>query len=246
MAGILDKFINRSAEGAEALLAAMKRGLTEPDRAGYLVAAGTTIWASMFQWRKVRRVAKLALIPTLAGRVLRSGALPSEKTVGLLGLAGGLAGDLVLLQPDRLPQGAAGFSVNHAAYCWFLWQRGARPSLGRATVRAVPLAGVIGLAAWRQRELLPVVAGYGALLATMSTLADDRTLIRDNQAPTLGLGHGGNLFLVSDALLFSREVLTTGGSWPARIADAGVMGTYVIAQLLLIDGLFSRGEPEQC
>lgn len=240
MAGTLEHFINRSAEGAQALSAAMKRGLKEPERAVYLAAAETNIWASLFGWRKLKQVVKPVLLPSLAGRMLRSGASQSERAAGLIGLAGGLAGDVVLLRSDRLPQGAAGFAVNHAAYCWLLWQRGARPSLGRAAVRALPLAGAIGLARWRKRELLPVVAGYGTLLAAVSTLADDRVLTHSGDTPALGLGHGGNLFLVSDALLFGREVLTTAGTWPARLADAGVMGTYTIAQLLLVDGLFSE------
>ncbi|WP_269208249.1 lysoplasmalogenase family protein [Corynebacterium efficiens] len=51
---------------------------------------------------------------------------------------------------------------------------------------------------------------------------------------------GGNLFLISDAVLFVREALLTAGTPAARVADAAVMGTYTVAQLLLIDGLFPR------
>lgn len=240
MAGILTTFIDRSTAGEQALTAALKRGLGEPERTVYLVAAETNVWASLFGWRRIKQVVKPMLLPSLAGRVLRSGAPVRERVAGLIGLAGGLAGDVVLLRSGRLPQGAAGFAVNHAAYCWLLWRRGARPSLGRVAVRVLPLAGAAGLAMWRRRELLPIVAGYGTLLAAVSTLADDRVLTHSGLTPTLGLGHGGNLFLVSDALLFTREVLTTADTWPARLADAGVMGTYTVAQLLLVDGLFSE------
>lgn len=100
------------------------------------------------------------------------------------------------------------------------------------------LAGAFGLAMWRRRELLPIVAGHGTLLVAVSTLAGDRVLTHCGDTPVLGLGHGGNLFLVSDALLFTREVLTTAGTWSARLADAGVMKTSTVAQLLLVNGLF--------
>lgn len=56
----------------------------------------------------------------------------------------------------------------------------------------------------------------------------------------MGSGMGGNLFLISDAVLFVREALLTAGTPAARVADAAVMGTYTVAQLLLIDGLFPR------
>lgn len=240
MADIRNTFGERSTAVAAALADAVRRVRREPERAAFLAAVEANIWSSLCGWRRVKKWVKPALLPTLAGRVLRSRAAAGEKTVGLLGLAGGLAGDVVLLQPHRLPQGVAGFAVNHAAYCWLMWRRGARPSPGRVIARAVPLAAALGLAARRDRGMLPVVAGYGAILVATSTLADDRALVRESAAPTLGLGPGGNLFLISDALLFSREMLAAADSRPARLADAGVMGTYAIAQLLLVDGLFAE------
>lgn len=102
---MLTTFSNRAAAGAQALSAAMKRGLREPERAAYLAAAETTIWASLFSCRGVKQVVKPMLLPSLSGRVLRSGASESERAVGLMGLAGGLFGDVVLLRSARLPQG---------------------------------------------------------------------------------------------------------------------------------------------
>lgn len=51
-----------------------------------------------------------------------------------------------------------------------------------------------------------------------------------------GLGCGGNLFPVSDTLVLLRAVGTGG-----RPVDTAVMGNYLAAQLLIVDGLMRRG-----
>ncbi|MGP6175518.1 lysoplasmalogenase [Corynebacterium sp. A21] len=238
MAGIYAAVLKRSTEGAVALSESLRRATREPERAGYLAFAELNSWSSLFRWKKLKAATKPALLPLLAGRILRSELDTSAKTIGLLGLSGGCFGDVVLLRPDRLPLGAAGFAFNHLAYSWLLWQRGARPTVARAAGRALPLVFAIGLTAWRKPQLLPITAGYGSLLATVSVLGDDRALIRADAPSSLGIGHGGNLFLLSDALLISRELLFKEDSFSARILDAMVMDTYTIAQLLLVDGLF--------
>ncbi|WP_231598823.1 lysoplasmalogenase [Corynebacterium occultum] len=241
MSGVLAVFRRRTEEGIQALRHSLLRATREPERAGYLLAADLNTWTPLLGQERLKRLAKPMLMPLLSGRVLRSPASAAEKSVALLGLAGGCFGDVILLQPGKLPQGALGFGINHLAYLWLLWQRGARPSTTRIMVRAVPLAMAVGLVARKRPRLVPVAAGYGSLLAAVSALGDDPALLRES-IPTLGLGHGGNLFLLSDALLIGRELLLGREGWPAKLADAGVMGTYTIAQMLLVDGLFPDGK----
>lgn len=84
--------------------------------------------------------------------------------------------------------------MNQLAWSALLWRRGARASTSRVLLRVVPWALAVGLTAQKQPVLLPVVAGYGGLLATTSTLTDDPAL-RCAGVEAQGLGHGGNLFL---------------------------------------------------
>nr|WP_306687176.1 lysoplasmalogenase family protein [Corynebacterium xerosis] len=58
--------------------------------------------------------------------------------------------------------------------------------------------------------------------------------------PRYGIGHGGNLFLVSDALLMLRALVGEEGV-VGKLLDAGVMDTYTAAQLLLVDGILELG-----
>lgn len=228
--------MERSTQGAQALFAAAAKAIHEPERAAYLVAAGSNITASFFGWKSWKKITKPALMPLLAGRVLRSDA--PDNALGVVGLAGGWAGDLALLKPDNIPAGATGFALNHAAYVYLLTARGARPNPGRVAIRAVPLGAATALAAWKAPKLLPVVLCYGGVLVATSTLADDSVLIDPATPASYGLGHGGNLFLISDVVLFARDILLEEGTVASHVADAIVMGTYTVAQLLLIDGLF--------
>ena len=229
-------FVERTRQGIQALAAAVGRSTREPERAAYLVAADTNTLASLVGWSPVKKATKPALMPLLTGGVWRSGA--PDRVAGVIGLAGGWAGDLALMKPGNIRAGASGFAVNHAVYIFLLLNRGARPGVARVAIRTVPLAAATILAARKAPGLLPVMLGYGGLLATTSVLADDPALINPKEPATYGLGHGGNLFLISDAVLFARETLLAPGTTIARVADAAVMGTYTVAQLLLIDGLF--------
>lgn len=231
----MSSFIERTRQGAQALIAAVGRSSREPERAGYLVAAGTNVLASAGGARRLRSITKPLLMPLLAGRVLRSGSPDSR--LGLLGLLGGWAGDLALMKPGNIPAGAAGFALNHGVYVLALLRRGARPTTTATLLRALPLGAATALAAVKAPKLVPVVLSYGGLLATSSVLAADPVLVDPAVPASYGLSHGGNLFVISDAVLLTREALPAPGAVPGQLADAVVMGTYTIAQLLLVDGL---------
>ncbi|WP_245670333.1 lysoplasmalogenase [Corynebacterium crudilactis] len=232
--------MTKTRQGATALVKAVAKSASEPERAAFVAAASINIGASLLGVARAKKLSKPVLMPLLAGRVLRSSHTPGEKALGIAGLGGGWAGDLVLMKPNSLPQGAAGFAINHAAYITLLLAKGARPSTLRTTIRAVPLAAAAGFAALREPKLVPMVLSYGGLLATTSLLADDPHLHDSSVPASFGLGHGGNLFLISDAVLFAREMFLSEGTPAAQCADGMVMGTYTIAQLLLVDGLFSK------
>ncbi|GFK17674.1 MAG: lysoplasmalogenase [Corynebacterium glutamicum] len=230
------EFWDRTRQGTQALTLAVAKASSEPERAVYLVAASSNVLGSLSGQRRLKNLTKPLLMPLLMGRVLRSE--QSDRALGALGLAGGWAGDLVLMKPQSLPQGAAGFALNHAAYCVLLWRRGARFGLQRTAIRAIPLGLAAALASWKAPKLVPMVLGYGGLLATTSTLADDSRLLDSSNAGSFGAGHGGNLFLISDAVLFVRELVLEDSSHLQHLADGVVMGTYTLAQLLLVDALF--------
>ncbi|SDR95211.1 lysoplasmalogenase [Corynebacterium timonense] len=251
--------VRRSYEGAGALAAIMSeafsaKGLAKrPERAAYVSAAAVNVVSSACGWEKPRRAAKAVLMPLLAVHVHRRRHETSPLTAGalLVGLAGGWIGDVVLMpKKPNLNLGAIPFAVNHVAYQVLLWRAGARFNTLRSALRYPLWAGSIGLVGLVQPRFVPAAAGYGLLVATTSVLADDSSLthasqrvtVHSNGLPsadaTFGLGHGGNLFLISDALLVLRTLIGDEGLL-ARALDACVMDTYTVAQLLLVEGLLA-------
>ena len=143
------------------------------------------------------------------------------------------------------------FAVNQVAYHVLLWRAGARISALRAAIRFPLWAGSVPLVAAVKPEALPAAVGYGPLLAVTSALADDPVLLEgagtvgtDEQTglpiadATYGLGHGGNLFLISDTLLMARKMFAEEGV-VGKLLNAAVMDTYTVAQLFLVEGLLA-------
>lgn len=242
--------VRRTREGAGALISAVFRGSREPERAAYVTAAAVNVASSAVGAEKIRKISKVTLMPLLAASVLRRRQETNPVvTAGLLvGLTAGWVGDLVLLpRKNDLNKGAAAFAVNHLAYQVLLARAGARPGAFRAAVRYPPWAASAIGAAFTRPDLLPAAAGYGAMLATTSMLGDDPTLESAGAVgepadgdPRYGIGHGGNLFLVSDALLMLRALVGEEGA-VGKLLDAAVMDTYTAAQLLLVDGILELG-----
>jgi len=235
----------RTIEGAGALVAAVGRATREPERAGYVGASLVNVVSSALGAEKPRKASKTLLMPLLAASVVRRRhETKPAVTAGLLvGLAGGWIGDLVLMpRVNDLNKGAAAFAVNQVAYIKMLHDAGARPNRFRALTRYPLWAASVAGAALSRPDLLPAAAGYGALLTTTSMLGDDSVLVAglEEGAPRFGVGHGGNLFLVSDALLMLRA-LVGEDSVVGKLLDAGVMDTYTAAQLLLVDGILELG-----
>ncbi|MFD5868554.1 lysoplasmalogenase [Corynebacterium sp. NPDC060344] len=237
--------VRRTAEGAGALVAAVGRATREPERAGYVGAALVNVVSSALGAEKPRKASKTLLMPLLAASVVRRRheTRPAVTAGLLVGLAGGWLGDLVLMpRKNDLNKGAAAFAVNQAAYITMLHDAGARPNRFRSLARYPLWAASVAGSALTRPDLLPAAAGYGFLLSTTSMLGDDSRLVDGlgEGDPRFGIGHGGNLFLVSDALLMLRALVGEEGV-VGKLLDAGVMDTYTAAQLLLVDGILELG-----
>ena len=178
----------------------------------------------------------------------------------LAGLVGGWLGDITLMNTQSrsaepveraksLNRGAAWFSANQLAYIWLLAKRGARPSPAVAAAHLPALVTGLGLARWKLPKALPATGGYGSLLGATNMLAQDPVLLRSTPEETpedYGHALGGTLFLLSDALILNRLTLLKHAQRPTApsalkiidaLTDGAVMATYVIAQLLLVDGI---------
>ena len=252
-----DMFVRRTVEGLGALVGIASASVDTrraPERAGYIAASAVNVVSSAFGWETPRRVSKTVLMPLLAANVWRRRHETSRFTTTtlLIGLAGGWLGDLILMpNKPNLNRGSVPFAANQVAYHVLLWRAGARISALRAAIRfplwasSVPLVGAV------KPEALPAAVGYGPLLALTSTLADDPALLVDAGAvgtneqtglpiadAAYGLGHGGNLFLISDTLLMARKMFAEDGV-VGKLLNAAVMDTYTMAQLFLVEGLLA-------
>lgn len=254
---VADMFVRRTGEGLGALVgiaSASADTRRAPERAGYIAASAVNVVSSAFGWETPRRVSKTVLMPLLAANVWRRRHETSRFTTTtlLIGLAGGWLGDLILMpNKPNLNRGSVPFAVNQVAYHVLLWRAGARISALRAAIRFPLWAGSVPLVGAVKPEALPAAVGYGPLLAVTSTLADDPVLLEgagavgtDEQAglpiadATYGLGHGGNLFLISDTLLMARKMFAEEGV-VGKLLNAAVMDTYTVAQLFLVEGLLA-------
>lgn len=252
-----DMFIRRTGEGLGALVgiaSASADTRRAPERVGYIAASAVNVVSSAFGWETPRRVSKTVLMPLLAANVWRRRHETSRFTTTtlLIGLAGGWLGDLILMpNKPNLNRGSVPFAVNQVAYHVLLWRAGARISALRAAIRFPLWAGSVPLVGAVKPEALPAAVGYGPLLAVTSALADDPALLggagvlsADEQTglpiadAAYGLGHGGNLFLISDALLMARKMFAEEGV-VGKLLNAAVMDTYTVAQLFLVEGLLA-------
>jgi uncharacterized membrane protein YhhN len=194
--------------------------------------------------RRIRRVTKPMLVPTLAAALLtdQDARRSPLRSTTLVAQAAGWGGDVALLGKGTgsFLAGAGSFALGHVAYIAGFRRNGR----SRAAVLAAPAPRAIGatwlasgpllaLAASRtQKALGPAVLGYSAVLATMAATSTqlDPAVPEDARRATAA---GGALFLISDTLLGLREFVLRSDT-PA--VESAVMATYTAAQLLLAEG----------
>lgn len=205
----------------------------------YLAAAAGSVIAAAVPSDRATRLVKPMLMPLLLASNPPTTKAPIDASLLVAGLAGGWVGDIILLGKNsrsadpgirarNLNRGSAAFLVNQLAYHVLLLRSGARPTWKNAALRAPMILGGVGLAAMRNPAALPAAGGYGSALALTSILAQDSS----SKAAL-----GGNLFVLSDALILGRLTLLKEGSRIDALTDAGVMATYTVAQLLLVDSV---------
>ena len=177
--------------------------------------------------RRVEYVAKpLATLALLVVAASIDGSYDGRRWWFVAALALSLAGDVFLMLPrDLFVPGLAAFLVGHLAYVVGFWVDD--PPGGVALVLGVVLVGVVvvllagrilaGLRAAGQRDLVPPVTIYMAVIAAMAISAI-------GAGPGLAIA-GASLFLASDALLAWNKFVR-----PVAWAPVGIMVTYHLAQ----------------
>lgn len=199
-------------------------------RAAALVAGAVTVVGAWTGSMPLQRVAKPLIVPALV-----SGLDPVRDRVLLAGLAAATVGDVLLIDPEddsALEWGARAFTVMQGSYTYLLLRRGARPALVDAVPRYAGWAAAATLLARRQPAVASTLIGYGAVLATTSTLSA-RSVTRGGDRRLM---IGGVLFTVSDALIVFRRLFLTEDR-QRRTAEAVILSTYVAAQVLLVEAL---------
>ncbi len=246
MQAVAKTALSRTKEGWLAMNSVAEKTVARPQRFALLGAGAVNVVSSLFGWEKPRKVSKTILMPLLAADVWADRHHRDQTTTAALvaGLAAGWVGDLLLMPKNSsLNPGSAAFAVNHGVYSALLWRAGARPAWARVAARLPLLAGSLALTAAKLPKALPAVLGYGPVLASTSVLGDDRALVQGKEPGDLayGIGHGGNLFLISDGLLILNRVVGDDTKL-GRLLDAAVMDSYIVAQIFLSDGIGSLGE----
>ncbi len=204
--------------------------------------------AGALRWQPGVAAAKPAALAMLALTLARGTLGRNAPDNALLALAVGAsaAGDYFMYreefatgpEKDRaLQTGASMFGLAHLAYLGLLARHGGRPTNRRLLPRFAVMNEVAALLILHQPRMLPVLGIYGGTLATMAATAADPVLLRGSSTdPTRLLAAGGVVFMASDATLMNRRYLLRG-PLPRALAEATVLSTYFVAQMLLLDGM---------
>lgn len=180
----------------------------------------TTILIILFAWR-------------------RSGGDGYTRAV-LVGLAASLAGDVLLLSPQRgFVWGLASFLVAHLAYL-FAFSGGLKRGFALAPALAyLAAAGIVLALLWPSvpPALRPAVVAYVVALIAMAAMAASTALRARRGAPAYAsfsqaAAIGAGLFVVSDATLAINKF-----AGPVPLASVWVLTTYWFAQWLIASSI---------
>ncbi|MGJ7614981.1 MULTISPECIES: lysoplasmalogenase family protein [unclassified Variovorax] len=167
-----------------------------------------------------------------ARRAKASGGVKTFDGLLLAGLAGSLAGDVLLMGPAKLfVPGLVCFLLAHLAYI-ALFRIGVGTLPRRRVLAATLLIGA-GMYAFLWQGGLPAalrmpVGVYVLVIACMAAQAVGRAaVLRD--APSRWVAVGACFFMLSDALLATNRFVS-----PLPLAPLWVLGTYYAAQILIV------------
>ncbi|AWB81104.1 hypothetical protein C3B44_01065 [Corynebacterium yudongzhengii] len=236
----LDAFVDRTHDGLEALLAALKKSTSEPERGAFLIAHDVAFAARVFGWQRLLAVAEPTALPLLSGAILRSHRPMVQKTAVTGGVIAGMISQLQRsAHPDRAgapailaaiaQYGAYGYAIKDA------FRARVRPA-GLGTRLGIVAAGV-GLAAWKNPKVA-LASGLGGVAAAITTEFADDPRIRQGNTPAKGVGHGANLLFASEAATLLRATVSRGSrGFGARTLGAVAFSLNALGQMLVVDGI---------
>jgi uncharacterized membrane protein YhhN len=222
-------------------------GWKYPERKAFAVATALVAAAGAGRRQPVVAVAKPAALAALTITVARDarGRSPADNTLLAAAITASAAGDYFMYREEfasgsgkdrQIQSGATMFGIAHLAYLALFTRHGARPTVRRLLPRLSVMNEVAALLILKQPRLLPVLGTYGATLSTMAATAADPILRSGERGdPTRLLTAGGIVFMGSDAVLMNRRYLLRGRG-PRAVAEAVVLASYFLAQMLLLDG----------
>lgn len=188
---------------------------------------------------RLRRLTKCLLMPLLA--LCYVACARSFSTLVLIGILCGFAGDVLLLHPEnpgRFAGGLVAFAVGHICYAiHMMLLRSAAPAWWVAAIAIALYMALIWLIMHKLRRDLPQsfvlpCLVYMLIICFMSFAALLLMLYwRTLNAALLFIG--SLLFMVSDTVL----AFDTFRPRPIRHGGILIMGTYILAQTLIVCGL---------
>lgn len=249
------KALRKSLAALAPIGTAVAKSVKRPERAVFLAAATALTVAGAKRSKRVELIAKPLIMGSLQAGLMRTACERSDIDNALLfsATSASLVGDWFMLQEEFAPnkreadrqikRGAACFAVNHALLTALALKHGARPTVGEALPRAVGVVEGAAVLALTNKPLLAPLGAYSTALATMSTVVGDPSIVESVPTgdPRRGLWLGGQSFIASDGTILHRR--TFFKQKPAgAVAEAFVLASYALAQMLLIDGLEKLAE----
>lgn len=235
---------------------ALAKVAARPERAVFVVSAVALTVAGARRSKRAEILVKPLLMSSLQVGLMRSACHRSDVDNALLFGATGasLVGDWMMMQEEFAPtkgesddwikRGAACFAVNHALMTALAVKHGARPTKSNVMMRIGSVVEAKVLLLLTNRPLYVPLASYSGLLTAMSTIVADPAIVPDDAPsgdPRRGLELGGLSFIASDGTILHRR--TFFKNKPAgSAAEAFVLASYALAQMLLVDGLEKLAE----
>ncbi|RTQ32238.1 hypothetical protein EJP69_23510 [Variovorax gossypii] len=169
-----------------------------------------------------------------ARRAMAAGAVTGFDGLLLAGLVASLAGDVLLMGPDRMfVPGLVCFLLAHLAYI-ALFRIGVGMFPRRGVLAATLLIGA-GMYAFLWQGGLPAalripVGAYVVVIACMAAQAIGRaTVLKDSDSSPAWVAVGACFFMLSDSLLATNQFVM-----PLPLAPLWVLATYYAAQILIV------------
>ncbi|WP_394282316.1 hypothetical protein [Corynebacterium sp.] len=234
------QFFQRTAQGMEALNHSIRKALSRPERIAFLTVGEIACWLRVLNKDTASRIFEPAILPLLAGEALRSSLSKDQKTA-LTGAT--LSGGVAAYEQVRVPTKSSGLGVaavvgQHAGFITRLADKRAAVSARGAAVGGAIVAAGVGLAAWKNRALVPAVALGGTSAVATAALADDERFRRHTTAEG-GISHGANLMLAGEGLRLVRNTVLKDKKhnfWIGML-EGLTLGATSVGAMLLVDGV---------